>query len=185
MILQPGAFRTRKYRKAIPDWVKIVCAIRALAVGVVYDPQSSQMIAWIRSLRFDHRPPLQDRPLDTETNDFVPPQNDPEYIEAIPSKDHDARTFGRKSDAEKTVTTLNSDSHNRTHGKRIRDREALHELKMEVKRGDPEAIAKLLQVERRPKPKAKIRSRGFMKKPKADKLPLPERIRCGTNKVRC
>lgn len=156
-ILSAGSFKTSDYRKAIPDWVKIVCAIRAMERNNM-GPDDLDLIAWVRSLRMDHRPPLQDRDYDLDTKDFIPGQNDPDYIEAIPDRAHDERTFGTKA------TTLNSDAHNRAHGRRLRDKEAQHQLKLACKRGDPEAIAKLLHVEKPKRPKSRIPSRPFPKR---------------------
>lgn len=174
MSLEPGTFKVSLYRKAIPNWVKIVCAIRALLKsGVVRD----DLVDWVRSLRFDHRPPLQDRPYDLVKQDFEPSQNDPDYIEAIPTKEHDQRTFGRKADAEKTVTTRGSDVGERKHIRDVRNTQTQHDLKMAVKRGDPAAIAKLLHVERRPRPKSKIPSRPFPTRRKRDEKRLSRRHR--------
>ena len=177
VILEAGSFRVSDYRKAIPDWVKIVCAIRALQQkfedrlnGKPSDwpcaGPSDQLVAWVRSLRYDHRPPLQDRPYDTEAGDFIPPQNDPDYIEAINSKVHDYRTFGQKPDAEKVVTTRGSDIGEAARVRDIRHTQVLHEVKMAVKRGDPAAIARILQVEKKSKPKRSIPSRPFPSKQK-------------------
>lgn len=156
-ILTAGSFRVSDYRKAIPDWVKVVCAITAYSKlrGV---PVDWNINAWVKGLRFDHRPPLQDRPYDTEKGDFIPPQNDPDNIEAIPAKEHDRRTFGTKA------TTLGSDVHNRSHERRLRDKEARHQVQMELKRGDPQEIARILGVERKPKPKRKWPKRSFPKR---------------------
>lgn len=167
VILEPGAFRTSDYRKAIPDWVKVLAAISAyIMIEPMNRPLTTELADWVRGLRYDHRPPLQDRPYDTENGDFIPGQNDPLYIEAIPAKLHDERTFGRKRDAERTVTTVGSDSHNR---KRVRDLsrdQAEHDLKMAAKAGDVVAMQQLvtsLEKDRR-RPKRKIPSRPFPKK---------------------
>lgn len=168
-ILPAGSFRVSDYRKAIPTKVQILCAVRKFseAFSIGSDGvkcQDKPLAEWVDSLRFDHRPPLQDRPYDTEKGDFDPPQNDPDYIEAIVDKVHDQRTFGRKADAEHTVTTVGSDAHNRSHGKRLRDREALHKARMAMKAGDPKALAETLGVPPREKRKRKIPSRPFPKK---------------------
>lgn len=160
-ILPAGSFKTSDYRKAIPDWVKIVCAIRAykITTDLILDLGS-----WVRSLRFDHRPPLQDRDYDLDAKDFIPAQNDPDHIEAIPAKTHDERTFGRREGAERTVTTANSDAGRRKHIRDIQTTEARHELKMACKRGDPVAIAKLLHVEKPQRPKRKWPKRPMRKR---------------------
>lgn len=70
--------------------------------------------AWERKygpVHYDHRPPLSERPFDTETNDTIPPANDPAFIEPIPPDEHDKRTNG--PGGEKRITTAGSDSNRR------------------------------------------------------------------------
>ena len=43
-------------------------------------------------------------------HDYIPPQNDPNFIDAMHDRCHLQRTVGRKADAEKTVTTKGSDA---------------------------------------------------------------------------
>lgn len=59
---------------------------------------------------YDHRPPLFLREVNAEGTDYVPPQNDPHFIEALHKDCHLKRTVGRVVGAEKTVTTKGSDS---------------------------------------------------------------------------
>ena len=161
-ILAAGSFRVSDYRKAIPDWVKVVCAIRAYPTWV-----EGPLEAWVRSLRYDHRPPLQDRPYNVDKGDFIPPQNDPDHIEAIHIKKHDERTFGRKQDAEKVVTTRGSDLGEAAHIRTVSDTEAIHQAKMASKNGDYAEAARILgnvKQKKRLQPKKKIQSRGFQKR---------------------
>lgn len=58
-------------------------------------------------IQYDHRPPLADRDVNAEGTDYIPPQLDPEYIEAVSVEEHGRRTNGTKA------TTLNSDTHRR------------------------------------------------------------------------
>jgi hypothetical protein len=66
---------------------------------------------------FDHRPALWERRFDTETNDTIPPANDPNAIEFIPVGEHDIRTHG--PGGEKRITTAGSDSNRRAKGRRL------------------------------------------------------------------
>jgi len=63
------------------------------------------------SVHFDHRPPLEQRKINRQKTDFIPPQDNPQFLEAIDVPCHQFRTTGRKPGAEKTVTTLGSDVH--------------------------------------------------------------------------
>jgi hypothetical protein len=93
-------------------------------------------------VEFDHRPPLRLREVDATSNDYLPPQDDPDYIDALTPECHQRRTTGRKQGALRTVTTLGSDAH---------------------------TIAKIKRAERRfegstsKQHTVKIRSRGFEK----------------------
>lgn len=171
-ILAAGTFRVSDYRKAIPVLVKIICAIRAHDAEdrAIWPPEREALreaqAQWVRSLRFDHRPPLEDRPYDTVRGDFIPPQNDPDFIEAINDRAHDERTFGRKADAEKIVTTRGSDVGEAARTRKIRDSETIHQAKL-LRRVDPAAARRLLGTVRqktRLRPKRKIANRGFDKR---------------------
>jgi len=63
-----------------------------------------------KRIEFDHRPAIIMRNVNVEGTDYHPPQNDPEYIEALHNHCHLKRTVGRIPGAEKTVTTKGSDS---------------------------------------------------------------------------
>jgi 5-methylcytosine-specific restriction endonuclease McrA len=61
-------------------------------------------------MQFDHRPALEQRPVNDAGTDYIPPQLDPDFIEGLHDPCHDERTFGRKAGAAKTVTTKGSDA---------------------------------------------------------------------------
>lgn len=90
---------------------------------------------------YDHRPSLILRPVNAAGTDYVPPQNDPDHIEALHASCHQKRTTGRKPGATHTATTLGSDIHLKTKFARLEGRT-------------------------KPKRKAPIKSRGFAKGPK-------------------
>jgi len=113
-ILAPGTFRVSDFRKDIPERTK-----RAV----------------LKRYRFDHRPPLQDRPYDTEIGDFIPPQHDPDCIFVETAAKHDELTFGRKEGAERTATTAGSDANRRSKERGIRDRLAEFNARMSAKAG--------------------------------------------------
>lgn len=136
-ILAPGTFKVSNYRKDIPERTK-----RAV----------------LKRYEYDHRPPLQDRPYDTEASDFIPPQHDPHKIELVTIGAHDERSFGRKEGAAKTVTTAGSDANRRSKESDIRERLADFNVRMAAKAG------RAPQPEPRKSnwPKGrKLRSRGF------------------------
>ncbi len=68
----------------------------------------------------DHRPPLADRQWNSETNDTIPPANDPAFLEVITTAEHDQRTNGLKP-GEKRITTVGSDAHRRAKTRRLRE----------------------------------------------------------------
>ena len=93
----------RPKRKAIPQWVKSYVNTaqrgRCLECGDLLGPDK----------QFDHRPALILRKINEDGTDYIPPQNDPHFIEALHDRCHLERTTGRKRDAERTVTTKGSD----------------------------------------------------------------------------
>ena len=166
MILEPGTFRVSDYRKAIPDLVKVVAAVRAAIkesqeTASVLDCADADFVGWVRNLQFDHRPPLCDRPYDTVVNDFVPPQNDPEHIVAVAKDEHLERTTGRKAGAEKTVTTRGSDVGERARTQAIKDTQAFHKAIMASKSGDHVGAAAILANTKPKKLKKKLAGRPF------------------------
>ena len=158
MILEAGTFRVKDYRRPMPLWVKL----QALYNAAIDEALPRKLD--VRELQFDHDPALLARPYNAETQDFEPPQNDPDFIVPRLRKDHAEKTFGRKADAERTVTTRGSDVGEATHIKHVRKTHDLHELKLAAKSGDPAALAHLLGVEKKKKPKSRIPSRPFPKK---------------------
>ena len=174
MILDAGTFRVADYRKAIPDHVKVQSLLNLVRARMRFGFAGTSWVldpgVTARDLQFDHRPSLQDRPYDTVRGDFVPGQNDPTYIEAILKADHGERTTGRKAGAEKTVTTIGSDSHTRTHTRHLQDSNTIHEARMAEKRGDAGAASRILgsvKQKTRLRPKQKIPSRPFPKRLKS------------------
>lgn len=159
-ILEPGSFRVSDYRRPIPTWVKLQSLYNAAVDEAL--PKNLD----VRDLQFDHDPALLARPYNTETEDFEPAQNDPQYILPRLRKDHAQKTFGRAPGAEKTVTTRGSDVGEAARIKSISDTEAIHEARLASKRGDFEESARILADVRksRLKPKKKWPSRPFPKK---------------------
>lgn len=97
----------RPARKAIPMRVKTLVLERQKGIcvecGHPFRPD-------IDRVEFDHRPAIVMRQVNVEGTDYHPPQNDPAHIEALHSGCHLRRTVGRMPGAEKTATTLGSDS---------------------------------------------------------------------------
>jgi hypothetical protein len=145
-IFAPGTFRVRDYRKPIPNRVKLAVLARDYDV--------------------DHDPALTNRPYDTEAEDFIPPQNDPDYLFLKRHAEHDEKTFGRKAGAERTVTTRGSDIGERARSRDIQTTEAIHRAAAASKRGDFKAAAEILATapkQSRLKPKKSWPSRPFPK----------------------
>jgi len=129
VILKPGTFRVSDYRRPIPAAVE-----RAVR----------------KRYQLDHRPPLAERPYDTDAGDFIPPQHDPQCIFLVERDEHARRTFGRAIGAAKTVTTRGSDIGEVKRARRIRDSERLHKARMAEKSGDLVAAERLLAEIERP-----------------------------------
>jgi hypothetical protein len=173
MILEPGTFRVSDYRKAIPAAVKLQCLLVAIAKGAIphQKPRTFEPAIDAECLRFDHRPPLETRPYDTEAGDFIPPQNAAGHIEAITDEEHDFRSFGRKPGAEKTVTTRGSDAGEAARVRSIKDTESRHQAIIAAKAGlasnDLGAVIDgLAPVAQKQWPKQKMPSRPFNSKGK-------------------
>lgn len=60
--------------------------------------------------QYDHRPALEQRPVNEEGTDYIPPQLDPDHIEALHVPCHLKRTTGRAPGAVRTATTKGSDA---------------------------------------------------------------------------
>jgi hypothetical protein len=137
VVLPPGSFRASDYRKPIPAAV-------SRQVRKRYEE--------------DHRPPLQDRPYDTEAGDFIPSQHDPDTIFLIERQAHLRLTVGRAEGAERTATTLGSDVHTRSKSRRIG---------REPQRWTRAMLApKSVEAKEKPSrwPKRKLRSRSNLRK---------------------
>ena len=148
---RPPGLTTAHLRKGITPVVKVQVILnqggRCAASG--------EVLTDARKVRFDHRPPLQDRPWNPDADDFDPPQNDPAYIEAIATEEHDRRTFG--PGGEKRITTRGSDLREAARTRALTEAEASFRARLLAKHsaaGDPAP---------RPKPKRRIPSRPFPK----------------------
>ena len=98
--------RQRPKRKNIPQWVKKAVLKRDRnCCG-----ECKLIFITGEKMQFDHRPSIEQRPVNAEGTDYIPPQLDPDYIEALHEPCHDKRTFGRTPGAEKTVTIKGSDA---------------------------------------------------------------------------
>jgi hypothetical protein len=96
--------RERPKRKAIPDRIKLQVVLRQDGRC----PHCGERLGPLSGLNFDHRPAIINRPVNEDDTDYVPPQLDPEYIEAIHELPcHRERTIGRGG--EKRITTAGSD----------------------------------------------------------------------------
>ena len=155
MILEPGTFLVKDYRRPIPTWVKL----QALYNAAIDEALPRKLN--VRDLQFDHQPALLERPFDTEINDFIPAQNDPDHIVPLLRADQLKKTTGSKPGAERKVHNRGSDRGEASHVKLVRGTQEMHEIKLAAKRGDPAAIARLLRVEKKPRPKSRIPSRPF------------------------
>jgi hypothetical protein len=157
MILEPGRFEVGEFRKAIPVKVKLAAAlINSITAGTPSSIEAAINIAY--AMEFDHRPPLCERPYDTEAGDFIPAQNDPRYIDALDKDYHQERTTGRRPGAEKTVTTRGSDVGERARTKRIKARLETHTAALNAKAG-----LLVIPAPAKKRPKRKIPSRPFSK----------------------
>ncbi|MGU9981525.1 hypothetical protein ACJ4V0_15930 [Phreatobacter sp. HK31-P] len=146
--IRPAGLKTSDLRKAIPAAVKVQVLLnqggRCAATGAPLTEASK--------VRFDHRPPLQDRPWSNEAQDFVPPQNDPKHIQAIATEAHDVRTFGLGGTSR--ITTRGSDIGEAAHVRHLTTSQAEFRARILAK-GEPAAEPQ------RQKFKRKIPSRPF------------------------
>lgn len=149
-------FRISDHRRSIPAWVKLQVILNQGARCKM----TGHVFVDARAIRFDHRPALWERKFDPGTGDFVPPQNDPAFIEAVESKEHDRRTFG--AGGEKRIAAAGSDLHRKAKVARLsREHE---DFRRRVVIREPKNIESLTGRSKR-----KIRSRPFPKR----KCPLP------------
>lgn len=89
--------RVSDVRKDPPLSVKLAVALRML--GFTKEDQ----------VQYDHDPALGLREWDEEKRDFIPPQNDPDWIVIRTKPSHRTKTTGRKG--ERAVTSYGSDQH--------------------------------------------------------------------------
>lgn len=93
---------TSEHRKAIPLKVKLQVLINQARCAVC-----AERLGELENVEFDHRPPLVAREFDPVAGDYIPPQNDPNYMQAAHSDCHLYLTTGRKGD--KKITSRGSD----------------------------------------------------------------------------
>lgn len=96
----------RPKRKAIPDRVKLIAALRRMGLQIT-------------EVQFDHNPALELRPVNPNTGDTIPPANDPDHIDMLLLVEHKEKTFGRGG--EKRITTAGSDIGNIRKMQRLSD----------------------------------------------------------------
>lgn len=94
----------RPKRKAIPDRVKLIAALRRMGLTIT-------------EVQFDHNPALWLRPINPLTGDTIPPANDPDHIDMLLLVEHKTKTFGRGGD--KRITTAGSDIGNISKTRRV------------------------------------------------------------------
>lgn len=124
----------RPKRKNIP--LKVKAAVRARQKERC--AECGEPFAAEDPVQFDHRPAIWERMVNVDGTDYHPPQNDPDFIEALHKPCHLKRTVGRLPGAEKTATTKGSDA---WRAKKFRK----------------------LEGKNKPRKRVKIQSRGFSK----------------------
>lgn len=101
----PAVRPPRPKRKAIPRAVKLAVLERqrhrCAECGVKFEEGDK--------IEYDHRPAIIARAVNVNGDDYHPPQNDHDFIDALHKPCHLSRTVGRLPGAEKTVTTKGSD----------------------------------------------------------------------------
>jgi hypothetical protein len=172
-ILAPGTFRVSDYRKPIPERVKraaVAWKARAIALdgGDIEGRLSAFGFAVEASrVQYDHRPALENRPYDTEADDFIPPQHDPQRIDVIPPEEHKARTSGA------TGQPYRGDVPMRARSRSLANKTEVERQRAAEKAGQPYErradIPPPTKGSRRPK--AKIQSPGFRKGGPKQKIP--------------
>lgn len=133
----------RPKRKAIPDRVKLIAALRRF--GLV-----------IGQVQFDHQPALELRPINPHTGDTIPAANDPDHIQMLLIAEHKTKTFG--PGGEKRITTAGSDIGNIAKTRRLTKDQEEFQRRMTAKAQGEEGD--------QPKPKTKWPKRSFPKKRK-------------------
>jgi hypothetical protein len=104
----------RPKRKAIPDRIKLEVVLRQDGRCT----HCGERLGTLAVTQFDHRPSIINRDVNEDGTDYVPPQLDPEHIEAIHGVPcHRERTVGRGG--EKRTTVAGSDIHIRDKTRRL------------------------------------------------------------------
>jgi hypothetical protein len=97
---------TRPKRKNIPPKVKAEVLLRQN----FHCAECKTIFTEDDKIEFDHRPSIIMRSVNVEGTDYFPPQNDPNFIDALHKTPcHLRRTIGRMPGASTTVTTKGSD----------------------------------------------------------------------------
>jgi hypothetical protein len=162
----------RPKRKAIPDRIKLEAVLAQDGLCA----HCKERLGKLTEIQFDHRPALINRDVNEVGTDYVPPQLDPEFIQAVHAVPcHRERTVGRGG--EKRTTVAGSDIHIRDKTRRLIEkrlaREAtapnlidpiseLEPVAKKLKSGNSRNKRKLQSANRWPpkKPKVPYRRRG-------------------------
>ena len=96
----------RPKRKAIPMKVKAAVMARQNR----HCAECRTIFTTDDKVQYDHRPAIIMRPINVDGTDYHPPQNDPDFIDALHKNCHLKRTVGRIPGAEKTITVKGSDA---------------------------------------------------------------------------
>jgi hypothetical protein len=102
--------RERPRRKAISPRIKKIVLERQRHCCAHAECKFHPLFIKGDKIQFDHRPPLEQRPVNRAGTDYIPPQLDPDFIDGLHVLCHLHRTVGRMPGAEKTVTTKGSDA---------------------------------------------------------------------------
>jgi 5-methylcytosine-specific restriction endonuclease McrA len=161
----------RPKRKAIPDRIKLEVVLRQDGRC----PHCGERLGPLTGLNFDHRPAIINRDVNEDGTDYVPPQLDPEFIQAVHEVPcHRERTIGRGG--EKRTTVAGSDIHIRDKTKRLVEKRLAREA---TASNLIEPISELSAVAKKPKSgnslnKRKIQSASRWP-PKKPKVPYRRR----------
>lgn len=161
----------RPKRKAIPDRIKLEAVLAQDGLCA----HCKQRLGRLADIEFDHRPALVNRDVNEAGTDYVPPQLDPEFIQAVHEVPcHRERTIGRGG--EKRTTVAGSDIHIRDKTKRLVEKRLAREA---TASNLIEPISELSAVAKKPKSgnspnKRKIQSASRWP-PKKPKVPYRRR----------
>ncbi len=101
-----GPKHPRPKRKSIPRWAKD----RVLERQKDRCAECDKRFMDDDKIEYDHRPAIIMRAVNVNGDDYHPPQNSPDFIEALHKLCHLKRTVGRVPGAEKTITVKGSDA---------------------------------------------------------------------------